>query len=313
MTIEHDYLDLMAQTMEHGVDRGDRTGTGTRSKFGHMIRHDLSTGFPLLTTKRLHLSSIIHELLWFLQGATNIGYLKEHKVKIWDDWATDDGEVGNMYGAQWTSWEDTRVVAIPQWNQHYLRYTAQGYRVVAEDEGRGLVTIQRHINQIEKVLEDIRHRPESRRIVVSAWNPAELPTDDLSPQDNVVAGSMALAPCHAFVQFYVAEGKLSCMVIQRSVDQMLGLPFNLASYALLTHMLAQQADLSVGDLIWVGGDCHVYHTHFEQVRTQLERSPDTLPRLRITRRAPTIFDYTVDDFVIEGYAPQAHIAAPIAV
>lgn len=313
MTIENGYLELMRDTMANGVDRGDRTGTGTRSKFGHMLRHDLATGFPLLTTKRVWWHGIVHELLWFLNGETNIGPLKAQKVGIWDEWATEDGEVGKMYGAQWTNWEDTRLVSAAQWAQEAERYQAEGYTLVAEDTVRGNVTIQRKINQVARVVEQLRNLPESRRIVISAWNTAELPSDELSPQGNVEAGNMALAPCHAFVQFYVAEGKLSCLVVQRSVDQMLGLPFNLASYALLTHMLAQQADLAVGDLVWVGGDCHVYSNHMEQVQTQLSRVAGELPTLTIARRAESIFDYTADDFVIEGYSPQAHIAAPIAV
>ena len=261
------YLELMRHVQQHGVAKADRTGTGTRSVFGWQMRFDLAEGFPLVTTKKLHLKSIIHELLWFLQGGTNIAYLQENGVSIWDEWADERGELGPVYGAQWRSWP-------------------------ARDGGT--------IDQISQVLKDIRLNPDSRRLIVSAWNVADL-------------DRMALAPCHAFFQFYVAEGRLSCQLYQRSADIFLGVPFNVASYALLTHMVAQQCGLSPGDFIWTGGDCHLYNNHAAQVREQLGRTPLPLPRLVMARKPPTIFDYRYDDFTIEGYRPHAPIKAPVAV
>ena len=261
------YLDLLRLIRDSGAEKGDRTGTGTLSIFGHQMRFDLSAGFPLVTTKKLHLRSIIHELLWFLRGDTNIAYLKEHGVSIWDEWADEHGELGPVYGAQWRSWP-----------------THDG----------------RCVDQIEVALELIRRDPNSRRIMVSAWNVGQL-------------GDMALQPCHALFQFYVAGGKLSCQLYQRSADVFLGVPFNIASYALLTHMLAQQTDLVPGEFIWTGGDCHLYLNHLEQVNEQLGRVPSPLPRLEIRRKPPTIFDYVYEDFAILGYEPQASIKAPIAV
>ena len=307
------YLSLMDEIITDGVDRGDRTGTGTRSKFGHLMRYDLNKGFPLVTTKSIFFKGVKKELLWFLDGSTNIKPLTDDGVNIWNEWATEDGAIGNMYGAQWVDWNDTRVVTLDQWTAQQANLMLDGYRLVAEDKERGLITINRSINQIAKVIEDLKKRPESRRIIFTAWNPSELPDDELSPQENVEAGKMALAPCHAFVQLYVADGKLSLLILQRSVDSMLGLPFNISSYALLCHMLAQQCDLGVQDLVWVGGDCHIYHNHFEQVRTQLERTPGALPTLNFKRKPDSIFDYQMDDIELIGYEPQAHIAAPIAV
>mgnify|MGYP000100468001 FL=1 len=261
------YLDLLDHVLTHGVRKEDRTGTGTLSVFGHQMRFPLADGFPLLTTKKLHTRSIIHELLWFLKGDTNIGYLRDNGVTIWDEWADAEGNLGPVYGAQWRSWP-----------------TPDG----------------QHIDQITRVVEDIRRSPDSRRLIVSAWNVGELP-------------HMALPPCHALFQFYVAEGRLSCQLYQRSADIFLGVPFNIASYALLTHMVAQQTDLEPGEFIWAGGDCHLYLNHLDQARLQLSRTPRALPRLKLARRPESIFDYRFEDFVIEGYDPWPGIKAPIAV
>jgi thymidylate synthase len=261
------YEDFMRHVFEHGVHKTDRTGTGTRSWFGYQMRFDLREGFPLVTTKKLHLRSIIHELLWFLQGSSNVGYLRDNKVTIWDEWARDDGELGPVYGVQWRSWP-------------------------TPDGGS--------IDQISQVVQQIRSNPDSRRLIVSAWNVSDIP-------------KMALPPCHLLFQFYVAEGRLSCQLYQRSCDIFLGVPFNIASYALLTHMVAQQCDLEVGDFVWTGGDCHIYSNHREQVLEQLAREPRPYPRLVITRRPPSLFDYAFEDFAIEGYDPHPHIKAPVAV
>ena len=261
------YLELMRRAREEGTEKGDRTGTGTLSVFGHQMRFDLSEGFPMVTTKKLHLRSIIHELLWFLKGDTNIAYLKENGVSIWDEWADENGDLGPVYGYQWRSWP-----------------TPSG----------------EHIDQVSKVMEQIRETPHSRRIIVSAWNVAQL-------------DEMALAPCHAFFQFYVADGKLSCQLYQRSADIFLGVPFNIASYALLTHMVAQQCDLEVGDFIWTGGDCHLYLNHLDQADEQLSREPLPLPQLEIARKPDSIFDYRFEDFEIVGYEHHPHIKAPVAV
>lgn len=261
------YLDLMRHVQQHGTEKTDRTGTGTRSVFGHQMRFDLSQGFPLVTTKKLHLKSIIHELIWFLNGSTNTAYLKENGVSIWDDWADENGNLGPIYGYQWRSWP-----------------TPNGG----------------HIDQISQVMEQIKHTPDSRRMIVSAWNVADI-------------ANMKLPPCHAFFQFYVADGKLSCQLYQRSADIFLGVPFNIASYALLTHMMAQQAGLAVGDFIWSGGDCHLYSNHLEQVNLQLSREPLLLPQLVIKRKPASIFDYQFDDFEITNYQSHAHIKAPVAV
>ena len=274
------YLELLDKILTEGTLKGDRTGSGTLSLFGHQIRFDLTQGFPLVTTKKIHLKSIIYELLWFLKGETNLGFLHEHQVKIWDEWADENGELGPVYGHQWRSWP-----------------TPDG----------------RHIDQIQQVVEQLKKTPNSRRIIVSAWNVADLPDESMSPQQNVAQGKMALAPCHAFFQFYVADGKLSCQLYQRSCDTFLGLPFNIASYALLTHIVAQQCDLAVGDFIWTGGDVHLYLNHREQATLQLSRQPYALPTLTIKNRPPSIFDYRYEDFEIDNYQPHAHIKAPISV
>jgi thymidylate synthase len=261
------YLDFMRYVREHGTPKTDRTGTGTLSVFGYQMRFDLAAGFPLVTTKKLHMRSIIHELLWFLSGSTNVRYLQEHGVSIWDEWANEEGELGPVYGHQWRSWPS------PEGGQ---------------------------IDQMALLMEQIRTNPDSRRLIVSAWNVGDIP-------------KMALPPCHAFFQFYVASGKLSCQLYQRSADIFLGVPFNIASYALLVHMIAQQCALEPGEFIWTGGDCHIYANHLDQVETQLARSPHPLPRLSIVRRPESLFDYRYEDFLIEGYHPHAPIKAPVAV
>lgn len=261
------YLDFMRHVLLNGTEKTDRTGTGTRSVFGYQMRFNLAQGFPLVTTKKLHLKSIIHELIWFLNGSTNIAYLKKNGVSIWDDWADENGNLGPIYGYQWRSWP-----------------TSNG----------------EHIDQISQVLEQIKHNPDSRRMIVSAWNVGDIP-------------NMKLPPCHAFFQFYVADGKLSCQLYQRSADIFLGVPFNIASYALLTHMMAQQANLNVGDFIWTGGDCHLYSNHLEQVELQLSRAPLPLPQLNFKRKPPSIFDYTFDDIEMLNYESHPHIKAPVAV
>ncbi len=276
------YLDLMRDVVDNGTDRGDRTGTGTRSVFGRQLRFDLQQGFPLVTTKKVHLKSVIVELLWFLQGRTDVQWLQERGCRIWNEWATPDGDLGPVYGKQWRSW------ACPDGST---------------------------VDQISQVIEQIKTKPSSRRLIVSAWNPADLPDESVSPQENVKAGRMALAACHSLFQFYVADGKLSCQLYQRSADLFLGVPFNIASYALLTHMIAQQCDLDVGDFVHTFGDCHLYHDHLTDdiVFEQLAREPKTLPKLRICRKPGSIFDYQLEDFEFEGYEPHPRIAAPISV
>ncbi len=261
------YLDLLQTVLDSGVDRGDRTGTGTRSIFGHQMRFDLSQGFPVLTTKKLHLKSIVHELLWFLQGASNIAYLKQNGVSIWDEWADEFGELGPVYGVQWRSWPKPNGTTL---------------------------------DQIANVVEQIKTNPESRRLIVSAWNPA-------------LVDEMALPPCHALFQFYVADGRLSCQLYQRSGDIFLGVPFNIASYALLTMMMAQVCDLEAGDFVHTLGDAHLYANHFDQAREQLSRQPGDLPTMKIRSTVKNIFDFKFDDFDLQDYHPQAHIKAPIAV
>jgi thymidylate synthase len=261
------YLDLLRHIREHGTVKTDRTGTGTRSVFGHQMRFDLAQGFPLLTTKKLHLKSIVYELLWFLRGDTNVQYLKEHGVSIWDEWADERGELGPIYGKQWRAWPGP--------------------------DGRP-------IDQISRTIDLIRRNPDSRRIVINAWNVGELE-------------QMALTPCHALFQFWVGDGKLSCQLYQRSADVFLGVPFNIASYALLTHMFAQQCDLAAGDFVWTGGDCHLYLNHLEQADEQLQRTPLPLPRLAIKRKPPSIFEYEFEDFQLLNYQAHPSIKAPIAV
>jgi thymidylate synthase len=261
------YLEFLRHIRDQGAAKSDRTGTGTLSVFGHQMRFDLRAGFPLVTTKKLHLRSIIYELLWFLRGDTNVKYLHEHGVSIWDEWADENGELGPVYGKQWRSWP-----------------TPDG----------------RNVDQLAQVVAQLKSNPNSRRILVSAWNVGELER-------------MALLPCHALFQFYVADGRLSCQLYQRSADALLGVPFNIASYALLTHMLAQQCDLAVGDFIWTGGDCHLYLNHLQQADLQLDRTPFPLPRLEIRRRPPSLFDYVYEDFEIIDYRCHAAIKAPVAV
>ena len=261
------YLDLLKHVLENGVDRGDRTGTGTRSVFGHQLRFDLSKGFPLVTTKKVHLKSIIHELLWFLKGSSNIAYLKEHRVRIWDAWADENGDLGPIYGVQWRSWKG-----------------ANG----------------KTVDQISQVIDQIKHKPESRRIIVNAWNVGEIE-------------HMALPPCHALFQFYVANGKLSCQLYQRSADLFLGVPFNIASYALLTMMIAQVTGLEPGDFVHTFGDTHIYHNHFDQVNLQLGRETRALPQMKINPEISSIFDFKYEDFQLVNYEPHPVIKAPIAV
>ena len=261
------YLDLMRHVLDHGAEKSDRTGTGTRSVFGHQMRFDLSQGFPLLTTKKLHTRSIIVELLWFLRGETNIAWLNQNGVSIWDEWADENGELGPVYGKQWRSWP-----------------TADG----------------RHIDQIKQILELLKKSPDSRRMLVSAWNVGEL-------------DKMALMPCHALFQFYVADGKLSCQMYQRSADIFLGVPFNIASYALLTMMVAQVAGYRPGDFVWTGGDCHLYSNHLEQARLQLSREPKPLPTMTLNPDVKDLFSFKLEDFVLSDYEPHAHIKAPVAV
>jgi len=263
----HPYEDLMRHVWAHGVDKTDRTGTGTRSVFGHQMRFDLAQGFPLVTTKKVFLKAVIVELLWFLQGGRNVKWLQERGCTIWDEWAGPDGDLGPVYGVQWRSWP--------------------------APDGR-------RIDQMAQLVEQLRRNPDSRRHVVSAWNVAEL-------------DQMALMPCHALFQFYVAQGRLSCQLYQRSADIFLGVPFNIASYALLTHMLAQQCDLEPGDFVWTGGDCHLYANHHEQVQLQLSREPRPLPTLHLRRRPASLFEYALEDFEVRGYDPHPAIKAPVAV
>ncbi|MCK9606945.1 MAG: thymidylate synthase [Methylomonas sp.] len=274
------YLDLLQTILDKGHPKGDRTGSGTMSIFGHQLRFNLAKGFPLVTTKKVHLKSIIHELLWFLNGDTNIAYLNRNGVSIWDEWADKKGDLGPVYGAQWRNWP----------------------------AGNGET-----IDQIAQIVEQIKRTPNSRRMLVSAWNVADLPDESQSPQANAGNGKMALAACHALFQFYVADGKLSCQLYQRSCDTFLGLPFNIASYALLTHMLAQQCDLEVGDFVWSGGDVHLYLNHIEQAQLQLRRQPFPLPTLKIKRKPDSIFEYRYEDFEIVNYQSHAAIKAPISV
>lgn len=274
------YLDLLRDVMENGVDKGDRTGTGTRSVFGRQVRYDLSEGFPLLTTKKLHIRSILHELLWFLSGETNIRYLKENNVSIWDEWATPDGELGPVYGAQWRNWRG-----------------ADG----------------KTYDQVTALVDGLKNNPDSRRHIINGWNVALLPDEKQKPWENAAAGKMALPPCHVLYQFYVANNKLSASLYIRSNDLFLGNPYNTASLAFLTHMLAQQCDLDVGEIILSIGDVHIYSNHFEQVETQLQRSPGPLPQLKIHRKPASILDYRFEDFEIVNYEAQPHIKAPIAV
>jgi thymidylate synthase len=274
------YLNLLRQVRDNGLEKGDRTGTGTLSVFGHQMRFNLAESFPLLTTKKVHLKSIIYELLWFLNGDTNTRYLVDNGVSIWDEWATENGDLGPVYGFQWRSWP-------------------------SPDGGS--------IDQISDVIEQLRTRPDSRRLIVSAWNPAQLPDESISPQANVEQGRMALAPCHTFFQFYVAEGKLSCQLYQRSADIFLGVPFNIASYALLTLMVAQVTGLKPGEFVHTLGDAHLYLNHLEQADRQLKREPRPSPQMKLNSNISDITGFSYEDFELENYQPHSGIAAPIAI
>ncbi|MFT5754223.1 MAG: thymidylate synthase [Flavobacterium sp.] len=271
------YHDLVKHVLEHGNQKGDRTGTGTKSVFGYQMRFDLSKGFPMVTTKKLHLKSIIYELLWFLKGDTNIDYLKENGVKIWDDWADENGDLGPVYGYQWRNWNGEEI------------------------------------DQITELIETLKNNPNSRRMLVSAWNPSVLPDTSKSFAENVANNKAALPPCHAFFQFYVADGKLSCQLYQRSADIFLGVPFNIASYALFTMMVAQVCDLQVGDFVHTFGDAHIYNNHMEQLELQLSRECRSLPKMILNSNVKNIFDFTFDDFTLEGYDPHPHIKGAVAV
>ena len=275
------YLDLLQKILDEGEVKEDRTGTGTRSFFGHQMRFNLNDGFPLLTTKKIFFKGVIHELLWFLNGSTDNNELKDNGVHIWDEWEDESGDLGPIYGYQWRQWLD-------------------------QNSGES-------IDQIQNVIDQLRNNPSSRRIIVSAWNVADLPDESISPQDNVKNNKMALAPCHALFQFFVSQGALSCQLYQRSCDTFLGLGFNIASYSLLTHMLAQQCDLNVGDFIWTGGDVHLYLNHMEQAKEQLTRKPYELPKLNITRKPDSIYDYAYEDFELINYQCHPHIKAPISI
>lgn len=271
------YLDLVKHVLENGVQKGDRTGTGTKSVFGYQMRFNLSEGFPMVTTKKLHLKSIIHELLWFLKGDTNIGYLKENDVKIWNEWANENGDLGPVYGYQWRNWNGEEI------------------------------------DQIKELIETLKTNPNSRRMLISAWNPSVLPDTSVSFAENVANGKAALPPCHAFFQFYVANGKLSCQLYQRSADIFLGVPFNIASYALLTMMIAQVCGLDYGDFIHTFGDAHIYNNHFEQLELQLSREPRPLPKMILNPEIKDIFDFTFDDFMLTDYDPYPAIKGKVSV
>ncbi|RRJ89887.1 thymidylate synthase [Paenimyroides tangerinum] len=271
------YLDLVKHVIETGVQKGDRTGTGTKSVFGYQMRFDLNEGFPMVTTKKVHLKSIIHELLWFLKGETNIAYLKENGVRIWDEWADENGDLGPVYGYQWRNWNGEEI------------------------------------DQISELIETLKTNPNSRRMLISAWNPSVLPDTSVSFAENVANNKAALPPCHAFFQFYVAEGKLSCQLYQRSADIFLGVPFNIASYALFTMMVAQVCGLGYGDFIHTFGDAHIYNNHIEQLELQLSREPKPLPTMRLNPEVKNIFDFTYDDFTLENYEPHPAIKGQVSV
>ena len=284
--IEHDYLHLISYIAANGREKGDRTGTGTRQIFGAQLRQDLSKGFPLLTTKKVHFRSVVAELLWFLSGSTNVKELQALGCTIWDEWAREDGDLGPIYGKQWRAWTTSQATKVRS--------------EIAQGGGAFVEMDFVHVDQITSVIDSIRRDPNGRRHIVSAWNVGDL-------------DKMALAPCHALFQFDVTDGRLSCQLYQRSCDMFLGVPFNIASYALLTHMVAQQCDLEVGDFIWTGGDSHVYQNHFDQVKEQCSREPRDLPQLKIKHKPRSIFDYRIEDFELVGYEPHASIKAPVAV
>ncbi|MDC1301216.1 thymidylate synthase [Flavobacteriaceae bacterium] len=271
------YHDLLNHVLKNGVQKGDRTGTGTLSVFGYQMRFNLSEGFPMVTTKKLHLKSIVYELLWFLKGDTNIGYLQENGVRIWNEWADSNGDLGPVYGKQWRNWNGEEI------------------------------------DQIKEVIKSIKENPNSRRMIVSAWNPSVLPDPKTSFEENVAKGKAALPPCHAFFQFYVAEGKLSCQLYQRSADIFLGVPFNIASYALLTMMMAQVCGLEAGDFIHTFGDAHIYNNHMEQIELQLSRTPKDLPKMTLNPEIKDIFDFDFEDFTLENYDPYPHIKGAVAI
>ena len=271
------YHDLLQHVLENGTDKGDRTGTGTRSVFGYQMRFDLSEGFPMVTTKKLHLKSIIYELLWFLNGDTNVKYLQDNGVRIWNEWADENGDLGPVYGHQWRNWNSEEI------------------------------------DQIKEMIETLKKNPNSRRMLVSAWNPSVMPNTSVSFSENVANGKAALPPCHAFFQFYVADGKLSCQLYQRSADVFLGVPFNIASYALLTMMMAQVCGYEAGDFIHTFGDVHIYNNHFEQVKLQLSREPRALPQMKMNPEVKDIFSFKFEDFTLEGYDPHPHIKAAVAI
>ena len=275
------YLDLLQKILDEGEVKEDRTGTGTRSFFGHQMRFNLNDGFPLLTTKKIFFKGVVHELLWFLNGSTDNNKLKDNGVHIWDEWEDESGDLGPIYGYQWRHWLDQNS--------------------------------EEPIDQIQNVIDQLQHNPSSRRIIVSAWNVADLPDESISPQDNVKNNKMALAPCHALFQFFVSQGALSCQLYQRSCDTFLGLGFNIASYSLLTHMIAQQCNLNLGDFIWTGGDVHLYLNHMEQAKEQLSREPYELPTLKIKRKPDSIYDYAYEDFELVNYQCHPHIKAPISI
>jgi len=357
-----EYLDFLNDIIENGRDKGDRTGTGTRAVFGRSMRFDLSEGFPLLTTKSVHFKSIVHELLWFLSGDTNNNTLKQNGVRIWDEWALENGDLGPIYSKQWVSWEDTKCIPSQEWVSNPA-YREAGYEQVTEftdgADGSATVVIRRKINQIQNAIDTLRSNPNSRRILVSAWNPADLPDESVSPQDNVKNGKAALPACHTLFQFYTEEmplserltwaygnrpeilndcqdalctraevghslldkhsvprHTLSCLMYQRSCDSFLGLPFNIASYALLTMMVAEQCNMAYGDYIHVTGDTHLYQNHLQEptiVQEQLSRAPLRLPRVRFARKPDSIFDYVYEDIVLEDYAPHPAIKAKVSV
>ncbi len=271
------YLDLLQHIMDNGTDKGDRTGTGTRSVFGYQMRFDLQKGFPMVTTKKVHLKSIIYELLWLLSGDTNIKYLKDNGVRIWNEWANENGDLGPVYGAQWRNWNNDGI------------------------------------DQITQIVESLKTNPNNRRMMVSAWNPSVMPDTSISFSQNVANGKAALPPCHAFFQFYVADGKLSCQMYQRSADSFLGVPFNIASYALLTMMMAQVTGLELGDFIHTFGDVHIYNNHFEQVKLQLSREPKSLPTMKLNPEINSIFDFKYEDFELIGYEHHSHIKGQVSV
>jgi thymidylate synthase len=274
------YLDLMRHVLENGTHKEDRTGTGTLSIFGYQMRFDLAQGFPLITTKKCHLRSIIHELLWFIKGDTNIEYLKQNGVRIWDEWATPEGELGPVYGKQWRSWQGANGEVV---------------------------------DQLTELLAQIKSNPDSRRLLLSAWNPTVLPDTSMSPKENAAAGKQALPPCHTMFQFYVIDNKLSCQLYQRSGDIFLGVPFNIASYALLTMMIAQVCDLQLGDFVHTFGDAHLYVNHLEQAELQLSRQPFPLPKMHLNPNVDSLFDFTIDDFELQDYQAHPHIKAPVAI